>query len=306
MSRKSPYAGELEVPDWLKYKGKTFTRTLSVVDSTVCSSGIATVCKEARCPNRTECWSSGTATFMLMGDTCTRNCRFCSVKSSVNPAPLNPDEPKNIAQALHDWDLNYVVLTSVDRDDLPDGGAEHLAKCIKEIKAEHPDLRIEILIPDFQGSIASLKKIVNAGPDVIAHNIETIRRLQKKVRDPLAEYDQSLKILRGVKELNPNILTKSSIMVGLGETYDEVIETMQDLRNVGVELLTIGQYMRPTFRNLRVKAYVEPEVFTKWESDGRKMGYLYVASGPLIRSSYRAGEYFITKVLNERFTPKSA
>jgi len=305
VSKKSPYAGELEVPDWLKFKGKTFSRTLSVVDSTVNRSGIATVCKEARCPNRTECWSSGTATFMLMGDTCTRNCRFCAVKTSDKPSPLNPEEPKNIARALHDWDLNYIVLTSVDRDDLPDGGATHLANCIKEIKKEHPKLRIEILIPDFQGNIQSLEKIVEAKPDVIAHNIETIERLQAKVRDTRAKYQQSMKILRAVKELNPTILTKSSIMVGVGETYDEVVTTMKDLYSNGVQLLTIGQYMRPTFRNLRVKEYIEEEVFTRWEKEGQNIGYLYVASGPLVRSSYKAGEYYITKILEQKFTPKN-
>lgn len=289
---------ELPAPEWLKFKGKTFTQRLSVVNSTVKTSGIATVCEEASCPNKTECWSSGTATFMLMGDTCTRGCRFCAVKTAENPEPINPHEPENLAQALNDWkdqELNYIVLTSVDRDDYPDGGAEHLANCILAVKRVHPDIMIEILIPDFQGDTSALDKIIAAKPDVIAHNIETIERLQRKVRDKRANYMQSMQVLEYIKDTAPQIFTKSSIMVGLSEKYEEVITTMKDLRKVDVDFLTVGQYMRPTLRHLSVREYVDPAVFDQYERDGLAMGFKYVASGPLVRSSYRAGEFFITK-----------
>lgn len=290
----------LAAPDWLKYKGKTFTRTFSVINSAVQDSGIATVCEEAKCPNRTECWSGGTSTFMLMGDTCTRNCKFCAVKTSDTPPALNPAEPETLIKILDEWShLSYIVLTSVDRDDLPDGGSLHLAKCIRAVKAAHPEVMIEILIPDFQDSRENLKNIVEAKPDVIAHNIETIERLQKKARDSRAGYKQSMHVLQMVKELDPSIYTKSSIMVGLGESYNEVLQTMQDLLDHQVDFLTIGQYMRPTLKNLRVREYVEPDVFSRWEQDGLQLGFKYVASGPLVRSSYKAGEFFIKSIITQ-------
>ncbi len=289
--------GNLEVPNWLTNRGHTFTKTLSVVNKTVKNSQIATVCEEAKCPNRTECWSGGTATFMLMGDTCTRGCRFCAVKTSENPKPLNPFEPRNLAVALDDWDLDYIVLTSVDRDDLKDGGAGHLAQSIKEVHTRHPEIMIEILIPDFEGDIAALRTIVDSQPAVLAHNIETVQRLQLKVRDKRAGYKQSLFVLESIKKLNPKIYTKSSIMVGLGESDAEIYETMRDLRNVDVDFLTIGQYMRPSLRNLSVKAYVAPEKFLEYEKFGLEMGFKYVASGPLVRSSYKAGEYYIKNII---------
>ncbi len=290
---------ELEVPHWLKYRGKTFSRRLSVVNATVKKSGVATVCEEARCPNRTECWSGGTATFMLMGDTCTRACRFCAVKTSPSPKPLNPNEPQALVDSIKNLNLKYIVLTSVDRDDLADGGARHLANCIEALKNAYPELLIEILIPDFQGNLDALKKIVQAKPQVIAHNIETVRRLQKKVRDKRAGYEQSLNVLKSIKRIDHNILTKSSIMVGLSETEEEVIETMKDLRNVGVDFLTIGQYMRPTLRQLRVKEYIHPKKFDQYRQIGEKLGFIYVASGPLVRSSYRAGEFFISSYIKK-------
>ncbi|MHA2501680.1 MAG: lipoyl synthase [Candidatus Kariarchaeaceae archaeon] len=287
-------------PDFLKFRGKTFTKTFSVVRQTVNRSKIATVCEEAKCPNRTECWSGGTATFMLMGDTCTRGCKFCAVKTSARPDPLDPIEPENLAIALDDWDLNYIVLTSVDRDDLPDGGAAHLADCIRAVKTRHPDIRIEILIPDFQGDPDALRQIVEARPDVIAHNIETVERLTPFVRDRRATYSQTLEVLSMIKEMDPKMLTKSSIMIGLSEQYEEVITTMKDLREVDVDFLTIGQYMRPTLKHLPVKEYVEQDTFDRYESEGSVLGFLYTIAKPLVRSSYRAGELFIHGYLEDR------
>ena len=289
-------------PDFLKFRGKTFTKTFSVVRKSVNKSNIATVCEEANCPNRTECWSGGTATFMLMGDTCTRGCKFCSVKTSAHPDPLDPDEPANLAQALHEMstELNYIVITSVDRDDLPDGGAQHLADCITAVKQEHPSMRIEILIPDFKGDREALQTIIDAKPDVIAHNIETTRRLTPYVRDRRAKYDQSLEVLKIIKEIEPTMFTKSSIMVGLSEKYNEVVQTMKDLRTVDVDFLTIGQYMRPTLRHLPVKEYLTEEQFEAYQLEGEQLNFKYVISKPLVRSSYKAGEYFINQLLDER------
>lgn len=285
-------------PDFVKFKGHTFTRQLNVVRKTVTNSKIATVCEEASCPNKTECWSSGTATFMLMGDTCTRGCKFCNIKTAVNPAPLDSNEPENLAQALYDWDVTYIVLTSVDRDDLPDGGSTHLADCIRAVKSEHPDLKVEILMPDFKGKQDDIQRIVDSGAEVLAHNVETVERLTPYVRDRRAKYNQSLEVLAKIKKINPSIFTKSSIMVGLSEKKEEVIETMQDLRDVGVDFLTIGQYMRPTLRHLPVKEYLPIETFDEYKRIGDEMGFLYVASAPLVRSSYKAGEYFISKIID--------
>lgn len=291
-------------PNWVKFKGHTFTKTFSVVRNTVNNSHIATVCEEAKCPNRTECWSGGTATFMLMGDTCTRGCHFCAVKTSRTPPPLDPNEPLNLAKALTDWkndDLHYIVITSVDRDELPDGGSSHLARCINVTKEYHPDLKIEILIPDFKGNREDIRRIVEAKPEVIAHNIETVRRLTPKVRDRRATYDQSLKVLKTIKNLDPAMLTKSSIMVGLSEKREEVIETMKDLLDVGVDFLTIGQYMRPTLKHLPVKEYIDLKIFEYYKQIGEDLGFKYVASAPLVRSSYRAGEYFINEFINKKY-----
>lgn len=285
-------------PDFVKFKGHTFTRQLNVVRKTVTKSKIATVCEEASCPNKTECWSSGTATFMLMGDTCTRGCKFCNIKTALKPPPLDIYEPQNLAQALYDWDVNYIVLTSVDRDDLSDGGSTHLADCIKAVKSEHPDLKVEILMPDFRANQGDIQRIVDSGAEVLAHNVETVERLTPYVRDRRANYRQSLDVLATIKKINPTIFTKSSIMVGLSEKKEEVIETMQDLRDVGVDFLTIGQYLRPTLRHLPVKEYLPIETFDEYKRIGDEMGFLYVASAPLVRSSYKAGEYFISKIIN--------
>lgn len=296
MDRKT---GEPVAPDWLRYKGRTLTKKFSVIRSSVNKSNIATVCEAASCPNRTECWSGGTATFLLMGDTCTRGCKFCNIKTARNPPALNPEEPSNLAQAIYDWetDLNYIVLTSVDRDDLPDGGSTHLANCIKAVQNEHGKINIEILIPDFQGKIKDIQRIIDTRPQVIAHNIETVRRLTPKVRDRRATYDQSLDVLRNIKKIDASILTKSSIMVGLSEKPSEVIETMQDLRNADVDFLTIGQYMRPNLKSLAVREYVGLEQFEEYERIGNDMGFKYIISKPLVRSSYRAGEYYISQFL---------
>ncbi len=244
-----------------------------------------TVCEEARCPNISECWTMGTATFMIMGKNCSRNCRFCSVTHG-HMEPLDPSEPENVAKAVIDMKLRYAVITSVDRDDLSDGGAGHFASVIKEVKKS--GVKVEVLIPDFQGKEESLKMICDAKPDVIAHNIETVRRLTPFVRDPRAKYDQSLKVLEFVKE--HGFITKSSIMLGLGERDEEVISSLQDLRRVGVDIVTIGQYLRPSRMQLPVLEYSSTERFKMFEEQAYRIGFSFVASGPLVRTSYRAAE----------------
>lgn len=237
---------------------------------------------------------------MLMGDVCTRGCRFCAVTSGHPNGYLDPLEPWKVAQVISRWGLDYVVLTSVCRDDLPDGGAEHFAQTIQAIKQKAPTTLVEVLIPDFRGDINALEKVVSARPDVIGHNIETVERLTSKVRDRRATYRQSLTVLENVKKLDPTRYTKSSLMVGLGETDAEILQTMRDLRAVGVDFLTIGQYLRPSPRHIEVIEYVHPEKFARWKEIGEAMGFRYVASGPLVRSSYRAGEFFIKSLLRSR------
>jgi len=263
---------------------------------------LSTVCEEARCPNIGECWGGGTATFMVMGDTCTRGCRFCSVKTAKRPDPLDVDEPRNVALAIKEMDLDYVVLTSVDRDDVPDGGASHFAACIRESKHHSPKTKIEVLIPDFAGHIGHLLIVVEAGAEVVAHNVETVERLTYPVRDRKAGYQQSLSVLENIKVIDPTRLTKSSIMVGIGESPSEVLETMRHLREVGCDFLTIGQYLKPTKKHLDLVEYITPEQFEAYEQQGLEMGFKYVASGPLVRSSYKAGEFFISRYLDQRQT----
>jgi lipoic acid synthetase len=263
-----------------------------------------TVCEEAHCPNVAECWGSGTATLMLMGDVCSRACRFCMVTPG-RPAgsPPDPLEPENVALTLSKMGLTYVVLTSVDRDDLPDGGAEHFARTIRATKEMNPGILVEVLIPDFQNDVDSIRTVVESRPDVIAHNIETTLFLSDSVRDPRAGYWQSLSVLRSVKKLDGSMFTKSSIMLGLGEKEDEVRLAMMHLRDAGVDFLTVGQYLRPSARHLRVEEYVSPETFDKYRRIGeQEYGFKYVASGPLVRSSYRAGELFIGSLLKKRST----
>lgn len=279
-------------PEWLKIKppaGK-----YDNVDQIVKQHGLFTVCQEAHCPNMSECWSGGTATFMIMGDVCTRACKFCAVKTGNPMKRLDKDEPKKLAAALKQLKIfDYVVITSVDRDDLPDQGASHFANCIEEIKKQIPEIIVEVLIPDFRGSIELLKRIIDANPDVIAHNIETVERLQRKARDVRANYSQSLSILENIKKINNNIYTKTSIMLGLGETDKEVIRAMEDLRKINVDIITFGQYLRPSSRHLPVNEYVKPEKFKYFEQKALELGFLYCASGPFVRSSYKAGELFL-------------
>ena len=283
-------------PVWLTISppgGEAYSR----IKSTLRERSLHTVCEEARCPNVAECWSSGTATFMLMGDTCTRGCRFCAVKTAKNPAPLDPDEPAKVSQSVGLMGLTYVVLTSVDRDDLPDQGAGHFAAVVRRLKEDHPGLLVEVLIPDFQGDEALLAEVVRAGPDVVAHNVETVRRLTPTVRDPRATYDQSLAVLRALKRLDPTRKTKSSLMLGLGETEDEVLDALVDLRAADVDVVTFGQYLRPSSWHLPVVEFVKPGTFDEYAAIARDMGFLYAASGPLVRSSYKAGELFLSNLL---------
>jgi len=250
--------------------------------------GLHTVCEEARCPNAGECFSKGTATFMILGDICTRNCTFCAVTKG-RPLPPDEGEPKRVAEAVKNFRLKYVVVTSVTRDDLEDGGAGIFEETIRELKKVEGVMGIEVLIPDFKGNEDALKKVVFAHPTVINHNLETVKRLYPKVR-PLADYDRSLTLLRKVKELNPNIITKSGIMVGLGEDKDEVIRLMRDLKEVGCDIITIGQYLQPTKDNLPVERFVTPDEFKEYEAIAYSLGFKLAFCAPLVRSSYKAEE----------------
>lgn len=283
-------------PPWLKVRAPGGER-YAAIKHRARELKLHTVCEEARCPNIGECWGGGTATFMVMGDICTRGCRFCAVNTSRNGAPLDPDEPRNVAFSIAEMGLDYVVLTSVDRDDLPDQGAGHFAACIREIRAAAPNTLVEVLIPDFRGKPDLIQVIVDAAPDVIAHNIETVERLTPRVRDPRATYAQSLAVLAELKRLDPDRLTKSSVMLGHGESELELLQTMADLRGVGVDFLTLGQYLRPSEKHLPVVEFIPPEQFERARELGLGLGFKFVASGPLVRSSYRAGEFFIHEFL---------
>ena len=286
-------------PQWLKIK-LTVNDEFSDIKQSLQRHGLDTVCEEAHCPNISECWNGGAATFMLMGDVCTRGCRFCAVKTGNPMQKLDADEPKKLAKALAEIKLfDYVVLTSVNRDDLGDGGSSHFAECIKEIKQDYPEIIVEVLIPDFNGDIKALEKIIGAKPEVIAHNIETVERLQRKARDVRANYWQSLSVLENVKKLNPKIYTKSSIMLGLGETDEEIIQSMQDLRKINVDILTLGQYLRPTDRHIPISEFVSPQKFEYFKQKALEFGFLFCASGPFVRSSYKAGELFIKNILKK-------
>lgn len=288
--------GGLKKPPWLKIKVGLPNEKFKHIQKMAKELKLATVCESAQCPNITECWGGGTATFMLMGDTCTRACRFCNVKHG-KPQTLDPNEPKNLAKAIGTMGVDYAVITSVDRDDIPDGGAAHFAACIDHLRKTYPKVYVEVLTSDFQGNSESIAKVVDAKPHVYAHNIETVERLQKTVRDHRAHYEQSLNVLAQVKKIMPSMHTKSSIMVGLGETYEEIIKTMKDLRIINVDFLTIGQYLRPSKWNLPVTNFVPPEQYEAWKKEGKKMGFKYVAAGPFVRSSYKAGEEFSKSVL---------
>lgn len=293
----------LPKPRWLKAKPADSENYQRLRD-TVRELGLATVCEEARCPNIGECWGGGegetaTATIMIMGDTCTRGCRFCSVKTSRAPPPLDPEEPEKVSTAIVKWGLDYVVLTSVDRDDLDDQGSQHFRQVVQKLKEKKPDLLVEALTPDFQGNEELIHAVATSGLDVYAHNMETVERLTPKVRDHRAKYHQSLGVLKYVKSVT-NCLTKTSIMLGLGETEDELMATLEDLRSIDVDVVTFGQYLQPTKKHLPVKHYVTPEEFGEWQVKAEAMGFKYVASGPLVRSSYKAGEFFLKNYLKEQ------
>lgn len=282
-------------PDWIRVRAPSGENYVKI-KQTLGLQQLHTVCEEARCPNIAECWGSGTATIMVMGDTCTRGCRFCAV-SSGKPAFLDSEEPMRVAEAIKKWGLRYVVITAVCRDDLDDGGAGHMAKTIKAVKILSPQTIVEPLIPDFGGNKDSIKKIVDSQPEVISHNIETVARLTPKVRDARASYEQTLQVLQKIKDMDSSIYTKSSIMLGLGETEEEVIQAIKDLRSVGVDILTLGQYLQPTLKHLPVVEYVTPQKFNTYKETAKLMGFIYVAAGPLVRSSYRAGEFFLENVI---------
>jgi lipoic acid synthetase len=283
-------------PEWLRVRapsGENYTK----VKQSLRSLELHTVCEEARCPNISECWGAGTATIMIMGDICSRGCRFCAVNSG-RPVLLDADEPQRVANAIKEWGLRYVVITSVCRDDLKDGGAEHVAKTIKAIKVLCPKIIVESLIPDFGGNEDSIKKVIESKPAVISHNMETVNRLTPRVRDARASYAQSLLVLKKIKNIDSTIYTKSSIMLGLGENEQEIIQTIKDLRSVGVNILTMGQYLQPNPKYLPVFEYITPEKFNWFKKIAEQMGFVYVASGPLVRSSYRAGEFFVEGIVN--------
>jgi lipoic acid synthetase len=282
-------------PEWLRVGIPSGDNYLKI-KKTLRLANLHTVCEEANCPNMAECWGTGTATIMIMGNTCTRGCRFCSV-SSGKPMLLDTEEPKRVAKAIKEWGLRYVVITAVCRDDLDDGGAKHMARTIKEVRMECPKTIVEPLIPDYQGNEDSIRKIIDSQPQVISHNVETVSRLTPKVRDARASYVQSLDVLKMIKTMDSRIYTKSSIMVGLGEKDTEIFQTMHDLKKVGVDILTIGQYLQPTIKHLPVMEYVAPKKFYWYQECAEEMGFSYVVSGPLVRSSYKAGELFIEKII---------
>lgn len=278
-------------PPWLKVRIPAGEKYLNV-KSTVREHGLATVCEESMCPNIGECWSNGTATLMLMGAVCTRACQFCAVDTGNPRGWLDPEEPGNAARSVELMGLKYVVLTSVDRDDLPDGGASHYAACVRAIKARSPETAVEALTPDFSGVLSSVETVLNSGVEVHAQNMETVERLTHYVRDPRAGYQQTLNVLEHAKRYRPDVLTKTSLMLGLGERDDEVRCTMDDLRAIDVDILTLGQYLRPTVNHLPVERYVSPEEFERYRRWGLEIGFLEVVAGPLVRSSYRAERVF--------------
>jgi lipoic acid synthetase len=293
-------SGRPRKPEWLKSRppsGERFTE----IKATLRERNLHTVCEEANCPNLGECWSGrdgpGTATFMLMGDRCSRGCNFCDVETG-GMEPLDPDEPENVAEAVAEIGLEYVVLTSVDRDDLADGGADHFAETVRAIKRYDPEILIEALIPDFRGDLRAVESVIDAGADVVAHNVETVERLQWPVRDRRAGYEQSLSVLERIAE--SGAYAKTSLMLGVGEYDHEVYQTLSDLEEVGVDVVTFGQYLQPSRSHLEVFEYVHPDTFDVWKAVAEEeFGFLYCASGPMVRSSFRAGELFVEALLRD-------
>ena len=278
----------LRKPAWLKISIAS-TDNYAGTSETIKEAALHTICSSGRCPNQAECWSRGTATFMIGGNECTRSCRFCGTPSCKNPAPLDPDEPRRVAESVRRMGLKYAVITSVDRDDLPDGGAAHWAETVREIRRLSPNTTIEVLIPDFQGDLTALDTVLESKPDVVGHNMETVKRLTPTVRHR-ATYDTSLKVLKHIAD--SGFITKTGIMVGLGETPEEVEELLRDCHSVGVSSLTIGQYLRPSKQNIAVEEYVHPDQFRRYKEIGEALGLSHVESGPLVRSSYKADQQF--------------
>jgi len=287
-SKIDPALHQAKKPDWIKVRlpsNPVFFSTKALISDL----RLHTVCESAQCPNRWECWSQGTATFMIAGDRCTRACGFCAV-ATAKPFALEPDEPARVAEAVQRMRLKHVVITAVARDDLADGGAEHFARTIEAVRAVDPAIAIEVLTPDFHRKEECLQRIANARPDIFNHNLETVERLTPIVRSR-AKYQLSLAVLRRMKEIAPKIATKSGIMLGLGETEPEIFQSMDDLREAGVEVLTMGQYLRPSAQHLPVVAYIHPDTFQMYGDVARRKGFVHVASGPLVRSSYHAADF---------------
>lgn len=272
-------------PDWIKVKAPGDANYLRL-KRILREKNLHTVCEEARCPNIGECWGNKTATFLILGDTCTRGCRFCAIDKG-KPLALDPAEPRNVALVVQDLGLDHIVVTSVNRDDLADGGAGHYAKTVFWVKQLNPGIRVEVLIPDFEGNLAAVRTVVDSGVEILNHNIETVPRLYGKVR-PGHSYEGSLKILQEAKRMRGDVLTKSGFMVGVGESHDEVMTTLRDLRQNDVDIVTIGQYLQPSNRQLRVERYLGPEEFKEFKTAGERLGFRHVESGPLVRSSYHA------------------
>lgn len=277
----------LRKPDWLRVKAPGGLR-YQELKSLVRQKKLSTVCEEAMCPNIGECWEAGTATIMLMGAVCTRACKFCAVDTGNPKGWLDPEEPASTGFAVKTMGLNYVVLTSVNRDDLPDGGAAHYAACVRAVKEASPETAVEVLTPDFRGNEADVQVVLDSGIAVFAQNVETVKRLTHPVRDPRASYEQTLNVLAYAKKSRPDILTKTSLILGLGETDEEIAETMDDLRAANVDILTLGQYLRPTLNHLPIARYVTPEEFLRYREWGLQKGFLECVSGAMVRSSYRA------------------
>lgn len=296
-----PASERRALPPWLKVSLPTGPNVARLKEASR-SRGLSTVCEEARCPNLAECWGGGTATFMVMGDTCTRGCRFCSVATALKPPLPDDEEPAKLALTVKEMAVDYVVLTTVCRDDLPDQGAAHLASCIREIKTLCPSMKLEMLLQDFRGEMSLLERVLNAAPDVVAHNVECVERLTSSVRDAKASYRQSLDVLEHAKSYRMKTPTKTSLMLGLGETEAEVLRTFKDIRSVGVDILTLGQYLRPSGsrHHLMVDRYITPQEFDRFGELAREQGFLYVASGPFVRSSYRAAELFLKGHLEKK------